>query len=252
MHGKVKIGISSNALKNIAVVSMVCDHIGYRLIEHGLLKDYDLSQDIVRLLADPSVRNYVLLDAILRGVGRIAYPIFAYLIVVSFLKTRSVYHFLARMLIFAVIAEVPFDLFWARNVINFEHQNVLFTYFLGLLAILCIDRMWKKELHHKSLTIGAVALCIASGYILHVDYDFVGVLVIVLFYIFRSHSLYRDISIVMVLTLQYLLDVISCVSVVLIRICSGEYHKAKRFRYFFYWFYPIHMLILILLEKILF
>lgn len=99
MHGKVKIGISSNALKNIAVVSMVCDHIGYRLIEHGLLKDYDLSQDIVRLLADPSVRNYVLLDAILRGVGRIAYPIFAYLIVVSFLKTRSVYHFLARMLI---------------------------------------------------------------------------------------------------------------------------------------------------------
>lgn len=50
MHDKVKIGISSNALKNIAAVSMVCDHIGYRLIEHGLLKDYDLSQDIVRLL----------------------------------------------------------------------------------------------------------------------------------------------------------------------------------------------------------
>lgn len=252
MHDKVKIGISSNALKNIAAVSMVCDHIGYRLIEHGLLKDYDLSQDIVRLLANPSVRNYVLLDAILRGIGRIAYPIFAYLIVVSFLKTRSVYHFLARMLIFAVIAEVPFDLFWAGDVINFEHHNVLFTYLLGLLAILCIERMWKKELHHKSLTIGAVALCIASGYILHVDYDFVGVLVIVLFYIYRNHSLYRDISVVVVLTLQYLLDVISCVSVVFIQICSGEYHKPKRFRYFFYWFYPIHMQILILLEKILF
>lgn len=252
MSNKIKIGISSNALKRVAMISMVCDHIGYKLIEHGILRGYDLSKNTIQLLADPSVRKYFLLDAVLRGIGRIGYQIFAYLIVISFLKTRNVYKYLMRMLVFAILSEVPFDLFWADSVMNFGHQNVLFTYLLGLLAILSIDRLWKKGMLFKILSIGTVMLCIAAGFVLRVDYNAVGVLVVVLCYVLRNYPLYRDVSIVVALTIQYILDAVSCFSIIFIRLCNGEYRRPKRFRYFFYWFYPVHMLILILLEKILY
>ena len=87
--------MSGTTLKWIAVISMLIDHTAEVLINHNAA------------LTDPIwAQIYVLM----RGIGRIAFPIYAFLLVEGFLHTRDVKKYLARMLTFAVVSEIPFDL----------------------------------------------------------------------------------------------------------------------------------------------
>ncbi len=78
-----KYGISANTLKIIAVLSMITDHVGFVFFPHELMFRY---------------------------VGRIAFPIYCFLLTEGFFHTRNIYRYLARMGIFAVLSEIPFNL----------------------------------------------------------------------------------------------------------------------------------------------
>ena len=80
---------------------------------------------------------------ILTCIGRIAFPIFAFMIVEGFYHTSNFRRYLCRMLIFAVISEVPFDLVSGDSVLYLFHQNVLWTFLIGLLLIALIDKVRK-------------------------------------------------------------------------------------------------------------
>ena len=112
--------MSGTTLKWIAVISMLIDHTAEVLINHNAA------------LTDPIwAQIYVLM----RGIGRIAFPIYAFLLVEGFLHTRDVKKYLARMLTFAVVSEIPFDLAVFHTPFYWGYQNVFFTLFLGLLAL---------------------------------------------------------------------------------------------------------------------
>jgi hypothetical protein len=127
---------------------------------------------------------------ILRIIGRIAFPIFAFMIAKGALFTGNIYKYLGRLLAFAFISEIPFDLalfgtapadlFSAGA---FGHQNVFFTLFLGLLSI-CVYRV----LRERNLEALAIAFLLFAAFaaenLLCTDYGAMGVLCIFLFYVF--------------------------------------------------------------------
>ena len=149
-------GITGSTLKIIAIITMFIDHVGAALFEqyqYAVLEPMGaeyckaaISSKIPWLWADwmgdpVAVQN---IDMILRAIGRIAFPIFCFLLVEGFLHTRNVKKYLTRLFIFALVSDVPFDLaFFAE--IGLNHQNVFFTLFLGVMALACIDYLKHKD-----------------------------------------------------------------------------------------------------------
>ena len=64
--------------------------------------------------------------------GRLAFPIFAFLVAEGFVRTRSRARYARRLLIFAIVSEVPFDLLAAGRLVYPLRQNVLWTFLIAL------------------------------------------------------------------------------------------------------------------------
>ena len=115
MEGLAKIStFSGSTLKIIAIISMVIDHCAYFLMENGTL-----------------------LYNAMRCVGRIAFPVFAFLIVEGFGYTHNRKRYFAQLLVFAVISEVPWHLL---NGADGTH-NVMFTLALGVIALAVLEKL---------------------------------------------------------------------------------------------------------------
>ncbi|MBQ2453108.1 MAG: hypothetical protein II497_01520, partial [Lachnospiraceae bacterium] len=100
--------MTGTALKLIAVVSMLIDHTGDVLFPGQLW---------------------------LRYIGRLAFPIYCFLIVEGFIHTRNVMKYMARLLVFGIVSEIPFDLAFFGEISYPGYQNVFWTLLLGLMSI---------------------------------------------------------------------------------------------------------------------
>lgn len=181
---RTRFGISGCVLKYLAVILMAIDHIGASILEVYVLN--------IRMNAPAGTYFYpwwdqiLMVDRIIRYIGRLAFPIFCFLLVEGFLHTRDVKKYAVRLGLFALISEIPFDLalhasFWSPG-----WQNVYFTLLIGLLTIWFI----RREAHRPVLcSVGILAgVCLAE--LLHTDYGAVGVAAIVLLYLLY-HSVHR-------------------------------------------------------------
>lgn len=154
--------MTGSAIKLIAIIAMLIDHIGAVFFPQHMF---------------------------LRAIGRIAFPIFSYFIAEGFYYTRSRTKYLLRLSLFALLSEIPFDLLFYGSILEFSHQNVFFTLALGLLAIWAIDHFKDKNI---ALTFGSYLIAIGIAllaYFMKTDYDAYGIVLIVLFYTFRSNKL---------------------------------------------------------------
>ena len=124
---------------------------------------------------------------VLRIIGRLAFPIYCFLLVEGAVHTHDMKKYILRMGIFALISEIPFDLALFHRVIYPGHQNVFFTLGLGLLAIWFIEH----PIEHLEIpdNLYKFLVIIAAGLIaefLNTDYGFTGVAVICVFYHLRE------------------------------------------------------------------
>lgn len=246
-------GISSAILKNIAVVTMLIDHIGAvivirLLIQNGLYEAMG-SQETYNAWMGQYGGMYGIYMA-MRVIGRFAFPIYCFLLVEGFQKTHDVKKYLGRMFLFALISEVPFDLALSGKAWYIEYQNVFFTLFLGLLVItglhLVEQRLAGTETWRKLVRVGLDAVIIVAGcalaLILRTDYNFKGVMAIVVLYLFRNRKKAQVWAGVIVFLLMDGLEMIAALSFILIWFYNGT--RGKQNKYFFYFFYPIHLLLL--------
>ena len=134
---------SGTALKTIACITMLIDHIGASCIEAGLLLP-ELERGEISGGAWDQLSLFQL-DRVLRFTGRLAFPIFCFLLVEGFVHTHDVKKYVRRLFLFALISEVPFDLAFFRTPFALDHQNVYWTLALGVLA-------WQARSILKSLT----------------------------------------------------------------------------------------------------
>ena len=198
-------------LKIIAIVTMFIDHIGYGLFPNCL---------------------------ILRLIGRISFPIFAYLIAEGFVHTKDVKKYLLRLGVFAVLSEIPFDLVSTGKALEFGHQNIFFTLFLGLTAILIVSKT-----QNIVLKFGAVFVFAIVATLLRTDYQSTGVIMIALFYIFRERKLEKFFAVaVLVLVMSGTVQWFCLLSFIPIALYNGK--QGPKMKLFFYLFYPLHLLLI--------
>lgn len=250
---KGKRGLSSAVLKNIAVVTMLIDHIGAvivirLLIQKGLYGAVADQEAYIAWLGQN--REMYGTYMAMRIIGRLAFPIYCFLLVEGFQRTHNVKRYLGRMLLFALISEVPFDLAFSGRLWNMQYQNVFFTLFIGLMVTaglrLVDQRLSGPETWRKLAGVGLYAVIIAAGsvlaLVLKTDYSFKGILAITVLYLFRSRRKAQIWAGVIAFLLMDGLEMIAALSFLLIWFYNGA--RGRQNKYFFYFFYPVHLLLL--------
>lgn len=235
-------GISAFSLKCIAVVSMFIDHLGYTQFP-GVLW--------------------------LRCIGRLAFPIFAFQIAEGARRTENLGKYLARLAVFAVIAEVPFNLMCAHSISDPSHQNVLWTLLIGLAAIGCIR--WAERQGRPVLTGAVWAAASLGGYFLAewacTDYGGWGVITVLVFCVCRDkawgppleiaaltaiHGFALKSARVVLWGVRFPVQVLAVLALVPIALYDGRQGPHSRaLQIAFYAFYPVHILILALIAMYL-
>ena len=204
-------------------------------------------------------------------VGRIAFPIFAFQVAEGYAHTKTFKKYLLRMFLFALVSEIPYNLMSGGGWINPFGQNVMFTFCLALLLIRVIDKARAK---HWILGLFAVIAGAFAGYFVgmftFVDYYGYGVLMVLVFWLFREVKFSRIIQLAAMLYINFeMMGGMHCEFflfgksvllpvqgfAVLAMIPIGLYNgkrgtNRKWFQYAAYTFYPVHILILSLIAMV--
>lgn len=192
-------------------------------------------------------------------IGRIAFPIFAFQSVQSYIHTKNFKKHVLKLLIFACISQIPFMLFLSTFSTTFA-LNIFFTFVLGLICLFIYDKCTNKILGFIFVIIGSII-----GEIIHVDYGAFGILLIFAFYLFKDKKLLMTITTIILCFAKYIPNIIevpslylhylSCAiftSLSLIFILFYNKKQGPKAKYFFYIFYPLHLLILYIIHMALY
>lgn len=249
-----EIGITSFVLHIIAMTCMLCDHLW-----GTFLTKYDF----------------------LTCIGRIAFPLFAFMLVEGSRHTSNQKKYVIRLLVFAVISEIPFNLMMASRWINPFHQNVLWSFVLGIVLMSIYERI--KENKHFPLRLGGYTIVTVLFYLLgivaFVDYYGYGILMIALFYFTGTQTAQSVSNKILIMAVQLAgMYWINCemmkgllltftfmgipfefyqqgfalLSLPLIWLYNGKQGYYNRgIKYFYYLFYPVHIAVLGVLITIL-
>ena len=228
-----KRGISGSTIKIIAIVSMLIDHIGavvvYRYINYTY-RQGNIASDAIYDLYN-----------LLRSIGRWGFPIFCFLLVEGFLHTRSVAKYALRLGLFALISEIPFNLAFSGQIFYPGYQNVFFTLFIGLLVMICFRAVERTNLHTAVKALLFLAALIAGYFIavfLCTDYNGIGVCCILIIYFFRNNKSLQ----LLAGSLAFMWEVPAPMAFIPIAFYNGK--RGLKMKYFFYAFYPVHLLLL--------
>lgn len=218
-------------LKLIAVITMLIDHIGAVLLgDHGSLPDG--GDSVITAL-------YYLC----RMVGRLAFPLFCFLLTEGFFYSKNRYRYVGRMMVFAVVSLWPFYIAFD------SYGNVLITFTIALLTMVLIEavrnRMRENQKIFLIIVIGGIGYLFAE--LLHSDYGGIGVVAILLLYFFHAHPILS--YVISVVFLGTFLDssvYIALVGAIFLYSYNGE--RGEQTKYFFYFFYPIHLVLLVIIK----
>lgn len=234
---ETKRGISGSTVKLVAIVTMFIDHFAAAVLARVLISQ-------IRLYGEYSDPLYDIYQ-IMRMVGRLGFPIFCFLLVEGFEKTRNRAKYALRLGLFALISEVPFDLAFSAKILEFGYQNVYFTLFLGLLALCMFDLIAKRKFPAVfQWFLCAAALCpfIFLAELLRTDYGGMGVLTIAVIYILRRSNVLAMAGGCAVLTLMALNELPAFFAILPAAAYNGK--RGLKLKYFFYAFYPVHLFLL--------
>lgn len=218
--------LDGTALKLIAMVCMAFDHVGDNFFPDQIW---------------------------MRIVGRIAMPLFAFCAAEGFSHTHDRGKYLKRMGLFALISEIPFDLVTAGKVLEFSHQNIMFSFLWAFLCLTLYERVANgasgaKRFFGVMILVAGVLLSVLLG----LDYNMLGVGLIFIYYLLRErllfvrnvlgmayHLLLRNVGV-------YIFGLLGFLPVFLY---NGK--KGKGLKWLFYCFYPGHLLLIWLVRTLI-
>lgn len=237
-------GISSFVLHLLAMGLMLCDHLWASVLPIDVLT----------------------------WLGRIAFPLFAYMIAEGYFHTRNLKKYLLRLLVCALITEIPFDLFYGGRWFYPFHQNVLWTFLLALLCLRAVEAIRQRMRWWFALPLAAVVVLAGYllGFVLMVDYYGYGLLTVIGFYLLRGRRWYHLLGQTVLLwwincemmggltvpltVAGYSLEIpqqgMAVLAMVPILLYNGKTGPRSRIiQAMFYLFYPAHLLVLVVLSQ---
>ncbi|MDO5426133.1 MAG: TraX family protein [Eubacteriales bacterium] len=231
MNSLKRSGISGFTLKIIAIISMLIDHFGSAVVEKGILK-------LPMVAQNPELYAFWnQTDRILRAIGRLAFPIFCFLLVEGFIYTRDVKKYAGRLFLFALLSELPFDLALKNGLFVPGTQNVYFTLLIGLLVM--VGAAWCEQHGKPYLAIPVILAGMLAAYLLKTDYSYKGILLIAVLFVFRFERFLQCIGGAIAISWE-LTGPLAFIPIWFYNGKRGKYSL----KYFFYAFYPVHLLIL--------
>lgn len=214
-------------IKIIAYISMFLDHIKYAI---------------------PETRNFATIF-----LGRLAFPLFAFVLTEGYIHTKNLKKYYFRLIIFALISQIPYMLFISMIENDIWQLNILFTLLLGLIAINIYDKF-----ENKIIGILGIIICSCLGSLLKVDYGWYGVLTVAVFYLFKNKKIWLTIfflflnfmylisnfrwNINLVQISHYILLICMNLPIIFVLLYNGKLGKKVNYM-FYYLLYPIHMII---------
>lgn len=244
MKHKFSIETTSASLHIMAMAFMLCDHLWGTIVPGN---DW------------------------LTCIGRIAYPIFAFMIVEGYFHTSNLKKYAKRLFIFALLSEIPFNLAMGSRLFYPIHQNVLWTFLIAIGLIHWNEKARSKQKLWRQIVVGILSIFIGyiGGLLTMVDFYQAGVLIVLVFYFFREQKWWCYlgqflcmwyINIEILSGFSYQIDIMgqtyfivrqgfALIALLPIWLYRGKqgYHS-KTFQYICYAFYPVHLLVLGLLK----
>lgn len=217
--------LDSNSLKIVAISSMLLDHIAYLFIP---------------------IDNFLYL--IFRFIGRVCAPIMFYSVAKGYFYTRDKVKYGLRLFLFALISQIPYSLFIGNELFLFNKYNVLFTLFLAFLSLTIFDKV-EDKLSKFSL----ILLCLGLSFFC--DWGIIGIVYTFIFYLLKDNRYkyvlyclcslgYLSINFIIYKNiLGFLIGIGLFLVIPLIYLDNGSKGKVY-WKYLFYSFYPMHLLIL--------
>ncbi len=162
-------GISGSTLKLIAIFTMLIDHIAATILDNILRVrgleglDWKNTEAVQKFYQENG--SILAADTIMRLIGRIAFPIFCFLLIEGFLHTHNKLKYAGRLALFALLSEIPFDLAFERKIFFFDYQNIFFTLLIGLLMMMGFEYIkdtWKEQKWFPAVAVIGVAATGAS------------------------------------------------------------------------------------------
>ena len=209
-------GMTTFLMKWIAVLTMITDHVGRMFF--------------------PDVHIFNI-------IGRIAFPLFACLLVEGFVHTGNLKKYMLRMFIFACISEIPYDLAMQETWLEFSRQNTIWTLTLGLL-MLALCRKYKYSVWAVA---GIAVVCCAAAALLRFDYGAGGIVLILILYFLRDRQWLKYLAMLGLSVLWFGgTEIAAMISIIFMLAYNGKH--GKNMKYMFYWFYPVHLAVLFFIK----
>lgn len=243
-------GLSQEALKMIATVTMLIDHIGAVVVYEWYMARSMASGMHIKWMWD--------LYMLLRVIGRIAFPIYCFLLVEGVHYTRNPKKYGTRLAIGVLMSEIPFDLAF-NGAWDMGYNNVMITLLLGFFMLEAMKRVklvWKCAL---------VLPFYLLAELLQTDYAGNGILLIAFLAITRAipyEKPFRMVGMILLLSfgatinigfIRIPIELFGMIALIPIFLYDGEkryYSKAAQWA--FYLFYPVHLLLLWLIKLLAF
>ena len=240
---KLRVETTSFSLHLMAMLFMLCDHLWGTVINGN---DW------------------------LTCIGRLAFPIYAFMIVEGYFNTRNLKKYVLRLLVFAIISEIPFNIAMGSRLFYPIHQNVLWSFLIAIGLIHWNEKVKGKKIW-KRILVGTATIFIAyiGGIITFVDFYNAGLLMALTFYFFRGKKWWHYICQLLCMwyiniellggygyeieifgTIQFVTrQGFALFALIPIWLYKGKQgHHSEVWKYVRYGFYPLHLLILGLIK----
>lgn len=233
--------LNGSTLKFIAMITMLIDHIGAAVLYS--LPGCSIGSNTLLWEGCP-IKLYDLYQ-LSRNIGRIAFPIYCFLLVEGFFHTKSKEKYALRLFLFALLSEIPFDLAFQNAPFSFRMQNVFWTLLFGLLCMITLEKQKQLAMEkgfsanvETSNILFIILFFIGLATILRTDYYGLGIVLIVIFYYWHNN---RKKACIFGYA-SFLWEPFSFPAFLFLLLYNGK--RGLSLKYLFYFFYPVHLLLL--------
>lgn len=242
-HKNKPTGISGSTIKLFALFCMLIDHTAAIVLNDMI--SYRINTGVYDIATYQQEPLYYIM-MIMRCIGRLAFPLFCFLLIEGFSYTRNRYKYTLRLFLFSLISEIPFDYAFRHAFISFGYQNVFFTLTIGLLVLILSEQISIHFAQNVSThTVLQMVVLIGGALIaqmLRTDYGAFGIVTIYIMNYFRHDRVREYFGGCVILTLCNLMEVFTFAIYPLIKLYNNT--RGWNLKYLFYAFYPVHIIIL--------